>query len=194
MLRFYYKEEVREAATTIIPALLNCCKKYSEKNNGQGVQHLHQVWQKTLNMFVDALANESELDILLTQVDCFQESINLAGPDAMKPEDLSKINNLVIQLFSDVFERRKRREDSRRDPDFDEQDERRVSKNNKKDGYVSIGLGEIIGKTFRHYGARYLPIFQNDCGDFVKRLIHQDVRSFTSLFFSLLLKSSFSFL
>jgi hypothetical protein len=170
LLRFYYKDEVRESAVTIVPALLSAARKHLEKYR-TGPQQIHNLWQSILPTFLQALVNEPELSILLMMIDCFQESINLAGPDSMNADQLTEISKAMLLLTKDLFQRRKNRENCKTDPDYDEVDERRMQKTAKRDEVLMRGIGEVIGKTFRHFGMKYLPIFQRHCGDLAKRLL-----------------------
>ena len=157
----------------LIPALLNCAKRFIEKHDGQGRTNLTKLWQSAFGTFVEAILKEPELSVLLSMIEAFQASLLCAGPDSMGPSDLKQINQVVLQLSQHIYTRRRNREKLRHDPDFDDQDAIRIKKSNKRDDYLMLGLGEVVGKTFRHYKARFFPIFLADCGDWAKKLVNQ---------------------
>lgn len=172
-LNFHYSDETRDAAVATMPQLMVCVKRHSEKNN-LGPQLLHQLWGKILKPFLHAISIEAEAEVLLTMLDAFQECINLAGPNSMGPEELTKINAMIKQQGMDYFGRRFQRIKGREDPNFDEQDAKRIQKATQRDTFVLMALGEVIGKTFRHFGSRYLPLFQEHLGEFARMLLQKD--------------------
>jgi importin-5 len=164
LLRFYFSDEVRAAATTSLEPIVRCaalhCARASESR-----ELVRAIANRIVPALLDALQNEIEPELRQLQIEALHEVIDAAGPGVLSEEAIKTVMAAVKVQLREIANRRHRRAQRAKEPDFDEQDAVRLEQANEADDQLLATVAEVPGKTFRQYGSAFLPMFRADLAD-----------------------------
>jgi len=162
LMRFYYHDGVRSAATGTMPHLLTSASLYFKKNpavSGADTAYIRNLFNFMYPTFLESLKEEVDVEILAASLASFVESLTVVGEGSLTAEQVLSGVNTIIELIDDVKERRAERAAKRKEEDHDEEEEEKIEDEAYKDDEIISGLGEVMGHFLKYSKQHYYPLF-----------------------------------
>lgn len=166
LMRFYYHDGVRSAATTAMPHLLVSAKKYFEKNpaaSGADTMYLRNLWSFILPTFLESLQETgkvaSDLEMLVASIEALTECLQALGDNCLDQEQMGKVIEMVATLIDGIFNRRRERITRRKEEDHDEEEEEKISEEEERDQEIMSQLAEFVGHCVKYCKQSFMPFF-----------------------------------
>lgn len=170
LLKFYYNEEVREAAYEILPVLLHSAILAVYKNAGADINFVRQMLDYIWPNLIDAMSNEINLELLATCLNSISKIIEAVQLELVTPSMVESCFNHMEVIAKESEERRNTKmEDKDIDDDFEELDEEEED----EIGVIS-GISEVIEMFLIIFGDRLLPLL-NQMMPYILKLIDRDL-------------------
>lgn len=160
LLKFYYTEDVREAAADCMPALLNSAKEYTSASGaaaGADLMYVRNLFAYMFPTFIEAIENEMEIQVLNVMLTAFVKCLDILGDNAFNAEQLERMTKAVINLIKDYLEfmdAQRNKEEADEEEEESAQDEISIYED------VIANIADMVGRLLKHHGTAYLPIFQ----------------------------------
>ncbi|KAI8924999.1 armadillo-type protein [Entophlyctis helioformis] len=154
LLEFYFHDGVRYAAAAVIPLLLQSWTKA-----GYPAERTIGLWQTVAPKVLEAMKGEQDLELVSQLFQTFEESLDIVGPMSLnEPIMKSFIEYAQIQL-EEYMQRAQDRAISRKDPDYDPEDEQTLQEEEINDDNLIDSIARAFRATIRNHRASYLPYF-----------------------------------
>eukprot|EP00960_Hanusia_phi_P047379 758377-Hanusia_phi.AAC.3 len=166
LLAFIYSEEVRTAAASLMPELIDCA--ISSMRNGlcnqtfvKGLSDM--VFQKLVAM----IKEEPEPDVQLAMLESLNESMSFGGDGCLgSPDMVVQVLVALHTVLSEVMERCEKRKKARKDEDFDDDDAENQEIEADRDNDLLESISSNIGTLTKHHAeavhaafAKYVEVF-----------------------------------
>ncbi|KAK9810031.1 hypothetical protein WJX72_003666 [[Myrmecia] bisecta] len=131
LLKFYFHEEVRQAAVQAMPELLRSAKLASEKPNGPNLALVKQMLDYIWAPITEAMQKEPDTEVLSDMLEAVEEIVDIVGPALLSSEQLG----MAFERFKTVLEtstqRRMERLQRQQAEDFDDEEAEALEEENE---------------------------------------------------------------
>src|SRR6185312_15663346 len=100
LLKFFFHDEVRNAAAAVIPYLLASVKKADENP-----EYLVSLWHTVSQKVIEAIAGESDPMFLWQLYITFHESLETVGDNSLNAEELDAFTRATESQLQDFYQR-----------------------------------------------------------------------------------------
>ncbi|KAG7160960.1 Importin-5-like 1 [Homarus americanus] len=163
MLKFYFHDGVRTAAAESLPFLLECAKI-------KGPQYLAEMWQYMCPELLKAIETEPESEVLSEHMYAMAKCIEVLGMGCLTNDQINELIRIIDKSLKEHFERAVKRQEQRKDEDYDEVVEEQLLDEDDEDVYVLSKVADITHALFAAYGQHFFPFFDALLPHFVKLL------------------------
>ncbi|XP_071539871.1 importin-5 [Panulirus ornatus] len=163
MLKFYFHDGVRTAAAESLPFLLECAKI-------KGPQYLAEMWQYMCPELLKAIETEPESEVLSEHMYAMAKSIEVLGMGCLTNDQMTELIRILDKSLKEHFERAVKRQEKRKDEDYDEVVEEQLLDEDDEDVYVLSKIADITHALFAAYGQHFFPYFDALLPHFVELL------------------------
>ncbi|XP_057843683.1 uncharacterized protein LOC131053092 isoform X2 [Cryptomeria japonica] len=160
LLKFYFHEEVRKAAVSAMPELLQSAKLAVEKGLAQGRDqtYVKQLSDYIIPALVEALHKEPETEICSSMLDALNECIQISGT-LLDQGQVKSIVDEVKQVITASATRKRERTERTKAEDFDAEEGEILQEENEQEEEVFDQVGECIGTLIKTFKSSFLPFF-----------------------------------
>ncbi|KAH9326987.1 hypothetical protein KI387_007165 [Taxus chinensis] len=160
LLKFYFHEEVRKAAVSAMPELLQSAKLAVEKGQAQGRDqtYVKQLSDYIIPALVEALHKEPETEICSSMLDALNECIQISGT-LLDQGQVKSIVDEIKQVITASATRKRERTERTKAEDFDAEEGEILQEENEQEEEVFDQVGECIGTLIKTFKSSFLPFF-----------------------------------
>ncbi|EEF36904.1 importin-5 [Ricinus communis] len=160
LLKFYFHEEVRKAAVSVMPELLCSAKLAIEKGQSQGrnESYLKQLSDYIIPALVEALHKEPEVEICTSMLDALSECIQFSGP-LLDEKQVRSIVDEIKQVITASATRKQERVERAKAEDFDAEEEELLKEENEQEEELFDQVGDLLGALIKTFRVSFLPLF-----------------------------------
>ncbi|KAJ3394051.1 Importin-5 [Lobulomyces angularis] len=156
LLKFYFHDGVRFAASTCIPLL------FKSITDAEYPRHtVLAVWHTVALKIIDAIMSEPDPSFTSQLFITFYESLEVLGPKSLTPALMQAFVKCTLEQLKEYSIRIKERQDSKNDADFDEDVEEQLDEEQYTDESVLIELSRTLHEIFKSEGNNFLPYIEN---------------------------------
>lgn len=163
MLKFYFHDGVRTAATESIPFLLECAKV-------RGGQYVQEMWSYVCPEMLKAIEAEPETDVLAEHFNSLARCVELLGAGCLNEQHMTDLVAIMQKSFAEHFERQGERNKKRVDEDYDADVEEQLEEEDDEDVFVLSKLGDLIHALFATHKEAMAPVLDQILPAVVKLL------------------------
>ncbi|RUS70137.1 hypothetical protein EGW08_022100 [Elysia chlorotica] len=164
LLKFYFNDSVRIAATESLPYLLECAKIRGEK-------YVATMWGDYIcPNLLKAIEIEPEQSVLPEYLASFAKCIEALGKGCLSEQDMGSLVSLMDKLLKQHFQRHVERQEKRKDEDYDDIVEESLMDEDEEDAYVLSKIADVIHSFFGTHKESFLPVFEQIMPYFEKLL------------------------
>ncbi|KNA22702.1 hypothetical protein SOVF_032190 [Spinacia oleracea] len=160
LLKFYFHEEVRRAAVSIMPELLLSAKLAVEKGLAQGrdESYVKQLSDFIVPALVEALHKEPDVEISASMLDALNECIQISGT-LLDEAQVKAIVDEIKQVLTASSSRKRERAERAKAEDFDAEEGELLKEENDQEEELFDQVGEILGTLIKTFNASFLAFF-----------------------------------
>uniref|UniRef100_A0A915D2E4 TOG domain-containing protein n=1 Tax=Ditylenchus dipsaci TaxID=166011 RepID=A0A915D2E4_9BILA len=151
LLKFIFHDGVRSAAAECLPCLLVCAK-------GRGVEYLRQMWGVILPAYKEAIAKESDLDVLCELMNGVGQCIEDLGADVVTAADMECIFEIIHEQLNHFDKRRAEREKNNKDEEVDEEDQEHMNEILELETSVLARVSDLVHYSFVTFKENLIPL------------------------------------
>ncbi|CAD5228158.1 unnamed protein product [Bursaphelenchus okinawaensis] len=151
-LKYVFHDGVRIAAAECLPALLACVKE-------QGVDTERAVFNRIFEPLIKSLENESDLEVLASKLYAVAQMIEETGTRLFGENELKIVLGVVQNQMKRYEERQVEIKKSRKDDDFDEEDQQELEAIYDSEASVLARIADVVHYSFAAFGEKMLPYF-----------------------------------
>ncbi|GFN79969.1 importin-5 [Plakobranchus ocellatus] len=165
LLKFYFNDSVRIAATESLPYLLECAKI-------RGEEYVATMWGTYIcPNLLKAIEIEPEQSVLPEYLASFAKCIETLGKGCLNDQDMGSVVTLLDNLLKQHFVRLVQRQEKRKDEDYDDIVEESLMDEDEEDAYVLSKIADVLHSFFGTHKESFLPVFEQIMPYFVKLLL-----------------------
>ncbi|XP_052402072.1 importin-5 [Carassius gibelio] len=153
LLKFYFHDGVRVAASESMPLLLECARV-------RGPEYLTQMWHFMCDALIKAIGTEPDSDVLSEIMHSFAKCIELMGDGCLNNEHFEELSGILKGKLEEHFKNQEVRQAKRQDEDYDEQVEETLQDEDDNDVYILTKVSDILHSIFSSYREKVLPWFE----------------------------------
>jgi importin-5 len=154
LLKFFFHDEVRNAAAAVVPYLLASAKKADESP-----EYLLTLWHTVARKVIEAIAGESDPMFLWQLYITFHESLEIVGDNSLSIEELDAFTKATESQLQDFYQRLKQLEQAKQSKEFDAEDEDLILEEQQTEENVLGELSKAIHILLKTHKTAYLPSF-----------------------------------
>ncbi|KAL6506577.1 hypothetical protein OROGR_024758 [Orobanche gracilis] len=160
LLKFYFHEEVRKAAVSAMPELLQSAKLAVEKGIAQGRNeaYVKQLCDYIVPALVEALHKEPETEICVNMLDALNECLKICG-QLLNESQVRSIVDEIKHVITASFSRKKEMAERANAEDFDAEEGELLKEENEQEEEVFDQVGELLGTLIKTFKASFLTFF-----------------------------------
>jgi len=164
LLKFYFNDSVRIAATESLPYLLECAKI-------RGEEYVATMWGTYIcPHLLKAIEIEPEQSVLPEYLSSFAKCIEILGKGCLADADMASLVALIDKLLKQHFVRYAQRQEKRKDEDYDDVVEETLMDEDDEDAYILSKIADILHSFFGTHKESFLPVFEKIMPYFVELL------------------------
>ncbi|XP_041352900.1 importin-5-like [Gigantopelta aegis] len=163
LLKFYFNDEVRVAASESLPFLIDCARI-------RGQQYLAEMWNFICPNLIKAIEVEPEPSVLPEHLNSMSKCIEKLGKGCLTDQHMAELISSLDKLLGEHFKRQDERAQKRNDEDYDEVLEESLLEEDDEDVYVLSKIADILHSFFGTHKEEFLPMFEQIMPFFVKLL------------------------
>ncbi|KAK3095190.1 hypothetical protein FSP39_011221 [Pinctada imbricata] len=152
LLKFYFHDDIRIAASESLPYLIDCAKI-------RGEEYVAEMWLHVCPSLLKAIEIEPEQSVLPEHLNSLAKCIEKLGRGCLSSENMHLLIQLMEKLFQDHFKRQEDRHEKRKDEDYDEDVEETLLEEDDEDVYILSKLSDILHSLFGTHKEEFFPIF-----------------------------------
>ncbi|GLJ16157.1 hypothetical protein SUGI_0269600 [Cryptomeria japonica] len=174
LLKFYFHEEVRKAAISAMPELLQAGKLAVDKGQAQGrdESYVKQLSDYIILSLVEALNKEPETEIIVNMLCSLNECIQISGL-LLEPEWIKKMVDQFKQVITASTSRKGERTIRSKSEDFDAEERDLLQEENSEEEEVFDQIGECLGTLLKLFKSLILPYF-DELVSFITPMLGKD--------------------
>ncbi|XP_059155323.1 importin-5-like [Physella acuta] len=164
LLKFYFNDNVRIAATESLPYLLDCAKI-------RGEEYVANMWGTYIcPNLLKAIEIEPEQAVLPEYLASLAKCIDTLGKGCFNEQDMATLVTILDKLLKEHFLRHVQRQEKRKDEDYDDIVEESLMDEDDEDAYILSKIADILHSFFGTHKESFLPVFEQILSYFVKLL------------------------
>merc|ERR1719414_2172099 len=152
LLKFFFHDDVREAAAESLPYLLECAKT-------RGTEYLMKSWSIICPELIKAIEAEPEHSVLAEHLGSFAKCVEILGMGCLTEEYMAQVLKFLLSTINQHLERQAERNTKRKDEDYDEDVEDQLVDEDEEDVYTLSKLGDLFHALFSTHKEKFLPVF-----------------------------------
>ncbi|ORY50953.1 ARM repeat-containing protein [Rhizoclosmatium globosum] len=156
LLNFVFHDGVRHAAASTIPLLFNCMKRANIRNTPQIMTFWNDVVAKLLDFMMTELDPGYSSHIFGTYSECLQ----YLGPEFLNQEQMQRFVEAAEKQLDEFVKRTRDRNASRRDVDYDEEEEEALKMDEESDHELLAEMANAFHEIFKIAGVAFIPYVQ----------------------------------
>jgi hypothetical protein len=161
MMKFFYHEDIRLAAVSIMPALLTSVKEYYIAHGQQPdfiSKHLVAQFQQMFPSFIEAAKEEDDTEILHEGLEAVSQCIEIISVPSLTPEQMQQYCQLFNEIIMGIVQRRHESESKKNDENYDEEDPDAIEEETEKDDLVISAIADVLAKFAKHMPDHFFRI------------------------------------
>ncbi|KAK7090444.1 importin-5-like [Littorina saxatilis] len=164
LLKFYFHDDVRIAASESLPCLLECA-------SIRGETYVSDMWSNYIcPNLLKAIEIEPEQSVLPEHLNSFAKCVEKLGKGCLSDADTEILVTLMNRLLQNHFERQAQRQEKRKDEDYDDVVEEGLMEEDDEDVYILSKIADILHAFFGTHKQEFLPVFEKVMPYFIKML------------------------
>lgn len=162
LLKFYFHEEVRQAAVQAVPELLKSVyMAVSEgKANGADMQYVKQMLDYVWQPLIDSMVKEPDVEVLANMLEAVQDTVRLVGPALLTLDQLGQAFQRFKAVLDDSAKRRKDRSALTAGEDFDEEEAEALEGENELEEELLDQVQSCLGAVLEQFGDAAMPLME----------------------------------
>jgi len=152
LLKFFFHDDVREAAAESLPYLLECAKT-------RGTEYLMKSWSIICPELIKAIEAEPEHSVLAEHLGSFAKCVEILGMGCLTEEYMAQVLKFLLSTINQHLERQAERNTKRKDEDYDDDVEDQLVDEDEEDVYTLSKLGDLFHALFSTHKEKFLPVF-----------------------------------
>lgn len=161
LIKFYFNDEIRAAAASLIPHLLRSTRKHVERQGlGQQQTFVMDLFGFVFGELIVSIKMEMDALVLVGKLDALQECIEVAGAGCLDQSRIEQVCEAMQSTIQFCAERRKALEQHSLRPDFEAEDALPLQEMQRRQQDVILTVAEVLGKALKHNSATFLPYYQ----------------------------------
>merc|ERR1712165_542854 len=143
LLKFYFHDEVREAAAESLPYLLECAKI-------RGPQYVQEMWAHICPELLKAIEAEPEQSLLAEDLNSLARCVELLGIGCLGEPGMEETIKLLDKTLDQHYVRQTERAGKRQggEEDYDEGVEEQLEDEDDEDVYILSKVGDVMHAVF----------------------------------------------
>eukprot|EP00842_Homolaphlyctis_polyrhiza_P004970 jgi/Hompol1/5474/HPOL_001964-RA len=154
LLGFYFHDGVRFAAAAVIPLLFDSWVKAQYPK-----EQIFELWQDVATKLIKNLNSEGDSAIAGQIYTTFYESLAIVGAGSLTDALITDLMKETAVQLKGYAERANARQASRKDPDYDSEDEEVIEGEEFTDDTLIDSIAYTIRELYRAYGSQFVPYF-----------------------------------
>jgi len=152
LLKFFFHDDVREAAAESLPCLLECAKI-------RGQEYVMKSWSMMCPELIKAIEAEPEHSVLAEHLSSFAKCVEILGIGCLTEEYMSQVFKFLKSTITQHLDRQEERNSKRKDEYYDEDVEDQLVDEDEEDVYTLSKLGDLFHALFSTHKEKFLPVF-----------------------------------
>ncbi|XP_076436016.1 importin-5-like isoform X1 [Babylonia areolata] len=164
LLKFYFHDDVRIAASESLPYLLECA-------SIRGEHYVSDMWSNYIcPNLLKAIEIEPEQSVLPEHLNSFAKCVEKLGQGCLSEADMETLVTMLAKLLQKHFERQTERQEKRKDEDYDDVVEESLMEEDDEDVYILSKIADILHSFFGTHKEAFLPVYEKIMPFFIKML------------------------
>ncbi|KAA6426387.1 MAG: Embryo defective [Trebouxia sp. A1-2] len=162
LLKFYFHEEVRQAAVQAVPELLKSVyMAVSEgKAGGADMQYVKQMLDYVWQPLIESMVKEPDLEVLANMLEAIQDTVRLVGPALLTQEQLGQAFERFRAVLDHSAKRRKERSAITTGEDFDDEEAEALEEENELEEDLLDQVQTCLGAVLEQFGDAAMPLME----------------------------------
>mmetsp|Transcript_18477 Transcript_18477/g.71333 ORF Transcript_18477/g.71333 Transcript_18477/m.71333 type:complete len:1096 (+) Transcript_18477:130-3417(+) len=160
LIKFYFNDEIRASAASLIPHLLRSTRTHVEKQGQGQFGFVTDLFNFVFDELLVSIKMEMDALVLVGKLDALQECIEVAGQGCLDQNRIKVLCEAMQSTIQFCAERRKALEQHSLRPDFEVEDRVPLQEMQRRQQDVILTVAEVLGKALKHNSATFLPYFQ----------------------------------
>eukprot|EP00958_Prasinococcus_capsulatus_P007362 scaffold689_cov375-Prasinococcus_capsulatus_cf.AAC.24 len=155
LLRFYFHEDIRRAAVTCLPDLINCAKLaiMEGKAASQDPGYIKQLTDFCFDPLVESV-DDPEPELIGCKVESIGEVIQHVGQELIKDDQLEKLTKQLLVVLESREKRVQERKARFSTEDFDDEERDLIESENETEDEILEAVVECLGNMLKAYGPK----------------------------------------
>ncbi|KAJ3138200.1 hypothetical protein HK101_003763, partial [Irineochytrium annulatum] len=154
LLKFYFHEGVRHAAASTIPLLFVCMH-----DAGVAKEAFANFWNPVADKMLELMIQDTDTEFSASLFSAYAECVEAVGGELISAHQMDLFVTAVQSQLNRFNERIQERDASRRDADYDEEEEAAIKTDEESDETLLIEMNRAIHELFKVFGVNFLPYF-----------------------------------
>lgn len=155
---FFVHDGVRYASASAIAPCLEVAKLGASPATTNHAAMLRELWSPLYNKLIEAMQVEPMIDVLGNFYTSLYMGINILGPNALSPGQMTALCNIIAKNLEDYMERVKEREADGND--YTEEDE--DGEDEEHDEYLLAEMNKALHEVLRSMKENFLPFYESE--------------------------------
>ncbi|CAD8079878.1 unnamed protein product [Paramecium primaurelia] len=165
--QFNSDENIRSAACKCLVSLV---KNVKETNNSQQLINGAKYF---LGIILEAAFKESDPSVIIQQIDCIKEIIDIVSQPFMTTEEVTELSDKVFKLLLESDKRRAENENLAKEEDVDEDEKNAIKEDTETEENLHGKIAECIGSLFKTHKEFVLPLYEIICNQILQKVLDQ---------------------
>eukprot|EP01121_Diplochlamys_sp_Union-15-3_P008537 TRINITY_DN226_c0_g2_i1.p1 TRINITY_DN226_c0_g2~~TRINITY_DN226_c0_g2_i1.p1 ORF type:complete len:1104 (-),score=236.07 TRINITY_DN226_c0_g2_i1:54-3329(-) len=160
LLKFFYHDGVRSASAQILPFLLTSAVQFVKLNPTDiNRKMVVDLFDFILNSLIDGIREEHDPELTILMLESVHESIANFGENSMSDAQVAKTIDLINYVIDYITKRKLKRAQFVQQLDIDEDDQIKISLEEKKEDLTENEIAEVVGALIRFNKDKFLAIY-----------------------------------
>ncbi|CAK69294.1 unnamed protein product (macronuclear) [Paramecium tetraurelia] len=165
--QFNSDETIRSAACKCLVSLVKVVK---ETNNSQQLMNGAKYF---LGIILEAAFKESDPSVIIEQIDCIKQIIDIVSSPFMTTEEVSELSDKLFKLLLESDKRRAQNENLAKEEDVDEDEKNAIKEQTETEENLHGKIAECIGSLFESHKELVLPLSEVICNQILQKVLDQ---------------------
>ncbi|CAD8204866.1 unnamed protein product [Paramecium octaurelia] len=165
LCNFNTDENIRSAACKCLVSLIENVK---ATNN---VQQLVNGAKYFLGIILEAAEKEFDPMVIIEQVDCIKEIIDIVGQPFMTTEEVTQLSDKVFKLLLESDKRKAENEKMSKEEDVDEDEKTVIKEETETEEELHVKIAECIGSIFKTHKDQVQPLYEVICNQILPKVL-----------------------
>ncbi|CAL5227386.1 g10339 [Coccomyxa viridis] len=159
LLKFYFQEEVRQAAVQCIPDLLRSAYLAAQKGmQGADANYVRRMVDFIWGPLVEAIGKEPDTEVMSDMLEAVEEMVEMLEPALLPVDKLGALTDKLAGILADSSKRRAERLKRLEGEDFDEDEALAIEEENEDEENLLDQLSSLLSAIMKKYGDAAMPL------------------------------------